>query len=148
QGSPMARSLFSPVIIAFHAESRRLSYNGQHCFASCDEIEDLPQRHKEKGLHTKQSLRSGAPLKIRVRDDLQSEEAVWVSSYPRKRVSRLIRCGTNLDSRVRGNDGRRGEPCQGEFPFPSSVGERKLMKHSVVKSFLFFFGCGAAALCS
>jgi hypothetical protein len=35
-------------------------------------------------------------------DDLPNEEALWVPSYPRKRVSRLIRRGERiLDSRTR-----------------------------------------------
>ena len=37
----------------------------------------------------------------------------WAHSYPRKRVSRLIRRRTNLDSRVRGNDESRRGACSG-----------------------------------
>ena len=49
------------------------------------------------------------------RDNLVNEEAIPFSSYPRKRVSRLIQRGTNLDSRVRGNDESRGQSCGEEF---------------------------------
>ena len=44
------------------------------------------------------------PRKYMCENDLHNEEAGWVPSYPRKRVSRLIRRKTNLDSRLRGND--------------------------------------------
>jgi len=39
--------------------------------------------------------------------------ACGAPSYPRKRVSRLIRRTTNLDSRVRGNDESRSGACSG-----------------------------------
>jgi hypothetical protein len=73
----------------------------------------------------------------------RSEEVTWVTSYPRKRVSRLIGWGTNLDSRVRGNDESREGPCEGVPPFSSSVGERKLMDHSLVVYVLHGHPCGS-----
>ena len=53
--------------------------------------------------------------KYACRDDLQNEEAAWDPSYPRKRVSRLMRRRTNLDSRVRGNDESRKALYGGKF---------------------------------
>ena len=47
-------------------------------------------------------------------DELHNVETRRVPSYPRKRVSRLIRRKTNLDSRVRGNDASRKRVCGGK----------------------------------